>query len=95
MARTFVDDNVDLYRVRIFSKQGTYQHTYGPYATAGKAKSQGSRETGTSMRAYSGREGSYKVQKLVAVLEWEDQLGYENDVTTTPIAKLRWIDVNV
>jgi hypothetical protein len=87
VARVFVDDGVDLYRVKVFRKDGTYAGTLGPYANFGDAKRQGSRETGTSCTAYLGKEGSYKVQKLEAVLEW-------NKETQLHDAVLKWSDVN-
>jgi hypothetical protein len=87
MARVFVDDGVDLYRVKIFRKDGSYAVTLGPYANFGDAKRQGSRETGTSCTAYLGKEGSYKVQKLVAVAVY-------NTVTEEWRGELEWIDTD-
>lgn len=94
MARTFVDDGVDIYRVVVYSKSQVHLGTYGPYDTYGKAKSQGTRETGKGMYAYAGRDGSFDVQKLEAVVRYTETLGYENSVIETPVAVLNWETVN-
>jgi len=83
MARCFVEDTDEFFRVVTFSAQDEVIEKLGPYNTHGMAKSQGSRLTGKGL-TNDPRAKTFIVQKLSVVEIW-DGLTYLRSV-------LEWVD---
>jgi hypothetical protein len=94
MARCFVEDDDEFFRVTTFDSERKVVEKLGPYDTYGKAKSQGTRLTGDGWWS-SDRAKTFTVQKLTAYsvsvpfnIEGTDEWGYEF------VGRMNWVDVD-